>query len=223
MKVLDIPQSGKRGLNVTQGGRYGQISRAWVIPANPRTASQMDVRRALGNVTARWRTLTEDQRNAWRTAAKAKNTVPRLGQSGPLTGSQLFTKINCSLAALGLDQVTAPPAFPQFPENPVGTLAITNVGGVISLKLGCPTTPGSNSTVRASAPSSAGIANCDDYRILGILPAPAQGSCDITNMYTARYGSPVVGTKVFVRVNQNIGGWEDVPVETTAIVPAAAA
>jgi hypothetical protein len=31
-----------------------------------------------------------------------------------------------------------------------------------------------------------------------------------------------VGTKVFVRVNQNIDGWEDVPVETWAIVPAAA-
>jgi hypothetical protein len=31
-----------------------------------------------------------------------------------------------------------------------------------------------------------------------------------------------VGTKVFVRVNQNIDGWEDLPVETSAIVPGAA-
>jgi hypothetical protein len=37
MKILDIPQSGKRGLTVSQGGRYGQISRALVIPSNPRT------------------------------------------------------------------------------------------------------------------------------------------------------------------------------------------
>src|ERR1035438_3619545 len=90
MKILDIPQSGKRGLNVSQGGRYGQISGAFVVPANPRTASQLDVRRAFGSAAARWRTLTEDQRNAWRAAAKTKNTVPRLGQSGPLTGSQLL-------------------------------------------------------------------------------------------------------------------------------------
>jgi hypothetical protein len=33
MKILDIPRSGKRGLNVSQAGRYGQISRALVIPA----------------------------------------------------------------------------------------------------------------------------------------------------------------------------------------------
>jgi hypothetical protein len=221
MKILDIPQSGKRGLYVSQNSRYGQISRILVIPSNPRTEAQMDVRRALGSVTARWRTLTQEQRNAWTTTAKTKNSVPRLGQSGPLTGSQLFTKINCSLATLGAEQVDAPPSFPQFPDNPVGTLVITNAGGVITLRLGCPSQPGNNTTVRASAPCSQGIANSRDYRVLGVLPAPAQGSCDITNLYRARYGSPPVGTKVFVQVNQNINGWEDVPVETSAIVPAA--
>ena len=222
MKILDIPQSGRRGLYVSQGGRYGQISRAFVIPGNPRTASQMDVRRALGSVTARWRTLTEDQRNAWRAAAKSKNTVPRLGQSGPLTGSQLFAKINCSLATFGGSQVDAPPSFPEFPTNPVGALLITNTSGVVSLKLGCSDTPGANTTLRASAPCSQGLAYCNDYRILGLLPVPLQGSSDITNLYTARYGSPAAGTKVFVRVNQNVNGWEDVPVETWAIVPASA-
>ena len=181
----------------------------------------MGVRRAFGNVAARWRTLTQAQRNAWMTAAKVKNTVPRLGQSGPLTGAQLFTKINCSLATLGGDPVDAPPSFPQFPDNPVGTLVITNVAGVITLRLGCPSQPGNNTTVRGAAPCSQGLAYCDDYRVLGVLPAPAQGSCDITSLYRARYGSPAVGTKVFVRVNQNIDGWEDIPVETSAIVPAA--
>jgi hypothetical protein len=180
----------------------------------------MDVRRAFGSVNARWRTLTEEQRTAWRTAAKTKNTVPRLGQSGPLTGSQLFAKINCTLAALGASQVDAPPPFPQFLVNPVGALSITNVGGVISLKLGCAGQPTENTTVRASAPCSQGLAYSEDYRILGLLPVPAQGSCDITNLYKTRYGSPAIGTKVFVRVNQNIDGWEDVPVETSAIVPA---
>src|SRR5664279_5714905 len=51
MRILDIPQSGKRGLYVTQGGRYGQISRTLVIPSNPRTAPQMSVRAILTRVT----------------------------------------------------------------------------------------------------------------------------------------------------------------------------
>ena len=220
MEILDILQSGRRGIYVSLGGRYGQISRAVAIPANPRTDAQMDVRRTLGNVTARWRTLTEPQRNAWRVAAQLKNTVPRLGQSGALTGAQLFTKINCSLATLGGEQVDAPPSFPQFPDNPVDGLVITNLAGVIALKLGCAGTPGSNTTVRASAPCSQGLANNANFRILGVLPAPVAGACDITSLYTARYGSPPVGTKVFVEVNQNIDGWEDIPVKKWAIVPA---
>ena len=103
----------------------------------------------------------------------------------------------------------------------MSTSVITNAGGVTTLKLGCPSQPGNNTTVRASAPCSQGIAYCDNYRVLGIPPAPAQGSCDITGLYRSRYGSPAVGTKVFVRVNQNINGWEDVPVETSAVVSAA--
>jgi len=44
MKILDIPQSGKRGLTVSMGGRYGQVSRALAIPSNPRTVAQLNVR-----------------------------------------------------------------------------------------------------------------------------------------------------------------------------------
>jgi len=57
MKILDIPQSGKRGLNVSQAGQLGQISRTLVIPANPRIAAQMSVRATLGRVAASWRAL----------------------------------------------------------------------------------------------------------------------------------------------------------------------
>jgi len=204
------------------GGRYGQVSRILAIPANPRTAAQMGVRAALRKAAVRWQGLTEEQRTAWRVTARIRNTAPRLGQSGPMTGSQLFAKINCSLATLGLDQVLVPPQYPEFPDNPVGGLVITNAGGVITLKLGCPNTPAANTTVRATAPCSQGLEKWNNYRVLGVLPAPAQGSCDITNLYTARYGSPAVGAKVFVEVNQNINGWEDYPVSTWAIVPAAA-
>jgi hypothetical protein len=43
MKILDISQSGKRGLNVPQARQFGQISRAPAFPSNPRTPSQMGV------------------------------------------------------------------------------------------------------------------------------------------------------------------------------------
>ena len=222
MKILDIPQSGNRGLYVSQGGRYGQISRALVIPANPRTVSQTSVRAILARVTMRWRTLREDQRTAWNAAASGVSSASRLGQSGPLTGAQLFTKINCILAQFGQDQVDAPPARPQFPALAPANLVITNTGGVIALKLTCPNDPGENTIVRGAKPVSQGFGKFADFRVLGMCPAPTQGAANITGLYTARHGAPPVGTKVFVRLNQYLGGWEDQPVIFSAIVPAAA-
>jgi hypothetical protein len=222
MKILDIPQSGKRGLYVSQGGRYGQISRAFVIPSNPRTASQTSVRAILTRVAGTWRGLQESQRAAWTAAASGVNSTSRLGQSGPLTGQQLFNKINCTLAQFGQDQVQVPPARPQFPSLAPQNLVIANASGAITLKLTCPASPGQNTIIRGSKPVSQGYGKFTDFRVLGMCPAPVQGSADITSLYTARYGVPAVGTKVFVSVNQVVGGWEDHAVTFAAIVPASA-
>ena len=222
MKISDIPQSGKRGKTVSMEGRYGQVSRILATPANPETPAQVNIRRILKKVSARWRALEQTQRAAWITAAQNFRTHARLGQSGPLTGAQLFNKINCTLALFGQDQVDAPPAPPQFPDLAPQNLVITNTAGVIALKLTCPTNPGQNTIVRGSPPLSAGREKCANYRILGLCPAPADGAADITALYTARYGVPPVGMKVFVRVNLFVDGWEDAAAKFWAIVPAAA-
>ena len=222
MKILDIPQSGKRGLNVSQAGQFGQISRALAIPSNPRSPSQMTTRGILTKVSARWRALQEIQRAAWMAAAKEAKSSSRLGQSGALSGFQLFAKSNCTLSHFGQEQVDAPPAHPQFPDLAPTNLVITNTGGVIAVKLTCPADPGENTIVRGSAPLSQGRETCRDFRILGTCPAAVAGSADITTLYTARYGVPPVGKKVYVRVNQFVDGWEDLPVTFSAIVPASA-
>ena len=220
MKILDIQQSGKRGLNVSQNGAWGQISRALVIPSNPRTPAQMSVRAILSQVSARWRALQEAQRVAWVAAAKEAKSETRLGQNGVLSGFLLFTKINCTLAQFGQVQVDAPPAQPQFPALVPQNLAITNTANAIALKLTCPTSPGENTIVRASAPISQGRQTCSDFRLLGTCPAAVQGTANITSLYTARYGVPPVGKKVYVQVNQFVDGWESLPVTFWGIVPA---
>src|SRR5271169_4969178 len=208
MKISDIPQSGKRGKTVSMQGRYGQVSRILAIPANPETPYQLTIRRNLRKVSAAWRGLTEAQRAAWVTAAQNARSHSRLCQSGPLTGAQLFNKINCTLLLFSQPQVVTPPAPPVFPDLAPQNLVITNTAGVIALKLTCPTDPGANTIVRASSPLSAGRLTCNSYRILGSCPAPVAGASDITSLYAARYGVPPAGMKAFVRVNQFVEGWE---------------
>ncbi len=222
MKILDIPQSGKRGLNVSQDGQFGQISRAAGRVANPRTPAQMTVRDNLSRVAARWRALQETQRAAWMAAAKEVMSNPRLNQNGSLSGFLLFTKINCTLAQSGQELVEAPTERPQFPALAPQGLAITNNAGAIALKLTCPTDPGENTIVRGAAPLSQGRETCKDFRVLGTCPAPTQGSANITSLYTALFGAPTAGKKVYVQVNQVVDGWESLPVTFWAIVPASA-
>jgi hypothetical protein len=221
MKILDIPQSGKRGLNVSQSGQFGQISRALAIPANPRIAAQMSVRNVLSRVAARWRSLQETQRVAWMEAVTEAKSNPRLGQSGSLSGFLLFSKINCTLSQFGQDQVDAPPARPQFPDLAPQGLVITNAAGAIALKLTCLGDPGEKTIIREAPPVSQGRETWSSFRVLGTCPAAVAGSADITALYTARFGVPPVATKVFLRANQLVDGWESLPVGFWAIVPEA--
>ena len=69
--------------------------------------------------------LTEAQRVAWMVAAKSAMSNPRLNQSGSLSGFLLFTKINCTLAQFGQEQVDAPPDPPQFPALAPQNLSIS--------------------------------------------------------------------------------------------------
>jgi hypothetical protein len=101
--------AGKRGDRVWQRNRYCQYSYPAFIPFNPRTPTQVAVRGVFGAVSARWRTLTEEQRLVWCAAAKRKKSRVRLRQCGPLSGFLYFVKINVALAYRGLAQVDLPP------------------------------------------------------------------------------------------------------------------
>ena len=220
-RKLDVPQSGKVGTTVNVATRYGQVQRQYVKPRDPKTGAQMSIRSNLARVSARWRVLTEEQRGAWTLAAQEAHSRPRLGKSARLSGCQFFIKINCARAALGLDQFDDPPKPPEFELNPVGELTITNTHGKIALKLSVPSAPTEHTVVLGAAPCSAGRYFVRHFNILGLLPAPDRGASEITELYVGRYGVPRPGTRVCIRTQQHINGWDDLPKQTSAIVPGA--
>ena len=130
MKIIDIPQSGKLGTFISFRTRHGQVRRPYKVPRDPRNLSQLIVRGQFGRPPSRWRTLTPNQRAAWRSRAES-----------PAGGYNLFVQISANLAFAGEPQVADPPDRPIFSNNPVGDLAITNTGGVIALKFPVPTAP----------------------------------------------------------------------------------
>ena len=219
MRILDIPQSGRCGTYVSVRTRYGQVRRRYAVPQDPRSPAQLLIRSAFGRVVSRWRGLTEDQRAAWAAATEGVQSRPRLAQSGQLSGYLLFIKINSALAYQGQEFVVTPPERPTFDANPVGALVATNTGGVPELKLSVPSAPAAPVLVLATGPCSAGVSFAKHFTILGVLPTAEAGYSNITDLYIARYGKPPVGTRIFIRTRQVLNGWEDVPKQTTAIIP----
>jgi hypothetical protein len=208
MKIIDIPQTGKLGLTVSYKGRTGLIRRSRVVPKNPRTPDQTIIRSNLASQARAYRQLTDEQMAAWTSAAAAVKSKPSLGQSGSLTGFQLFTKINCALLAIGDEPVNVPPAIPAIDPVPVDALEITNTAGVIALKLHTTDSPAEGTMLWACAPVSAGVSRVTGPRMLGTLNTPSNSYVDITSAYTARFGVPAVNQRVFVQVNANINGFE---------------
>ena len=81
--------------------------------------------------------------------------------------------------------------------------------------------PAQYTVVCGAAPCSPGKSSTRHFNILGFLPSPDNGASDITDLYVARYGPIPADSRIFIRTYQHIDGWEDLPKQTSAIVPKA--
>jgi hypothetical protein len=178
------------------------------------------MRRAFGDYARAWsRLLTQAQREAWDVAGPKVQSDKRLGQSGPLNGQQHFQGINSARACIGLPMLTAPPAPVTFDPSPVDQLTISHGEGGVRLLLNVTGPVLEDIMVFGQAPCSAGRSKRRNVAYLGLLPAPVGGVSDITSLYTARYGEPRPGEKLFIVTRQQKDGWEGPDQETNEIVP----
>jgi len=107
----------------------------------------------------------------------------------------------------------------QFGANPVGGLSAYLSRGEVVLELAVSGTPVQYTVVCAAAPCSPGRSFVVHFNIIGFLPDPEDGVSNIADLYVARYGPIPAPSRIFVRTYQHIDGWEDLPKQTTAIVP----
>jgi hypothetical protein len=221
MKIRDVPQTGSVGETVSYENRYGLVRRRKTIPRDPRTEVQTQRRAAFQRARAFWGTLTDEQMLAWDTVARKRRTRAVLGQSTPLSGYLLSISINVHLATLGLPMVAEPPPVPAFPKNPVGRLIIAHDSGAVSLRLPVSSKPVQYVLVFGARPQGPGVTYVDHYAFLGVLPEPADDLCDITDLYSAKYGQPAAGKRIYIKTIQQIDGWQDRPTVVSARVPAA--
>jgi hypothetical protein len=221
MKIRGIPMSGRSGPVVYCHRRGTQYVRRHVLTKDLKTAAQRRVREIMEAVSkgfGGW--LTQPERDAWELAAKEINSRPRLGQSGPLTGQELFEKLNFPRSLIGREWLRLPAARVVFGPSPVGELTIGREQGRLRLELAVVGPVTGDLMVLATPPCRPTWCKCRKPRYLGLLPAPVNGVSDITALYLERFGEPEPGQRIFIRTVQQRDGWESGPTDTSDLVPA---
>ena len=219
MKILDVPQSGSAAGMTSSRNRFGQYRRTRATPVNPRSNNQGATRSRMSANAALWRTLTGAQRAGWMDLGLSMVRSDALGQSYTLTGFQAFCSVNNKLASAGAAGVTAAPALITPTALLTGTLTATTA----TLSLAFTTTPlgaGVKLQVFASPQRSAGRAFEGDFRQLFVSAAAAASPSDLFAAYSAKFGAPVLGNRIFVSAVTTIGGFQSGAFITSAVVTA---
>lgn len=207
MKILDVPRSGSINYQTSSRNRFGQYVRARATPVNPKSPAQVVQRSRQTTNSVAWRGITAAQRAGWASLGAQMNRNDALGQSYALTGFQAYCSINNVRAVCGLASVADAPLV----QTPAGLLTLVVTLTSASFSLAYTTTPLAAATfgiVRCSTQRSAGRSFEADYRVIAVTAAAAASPLNLLAAYTAKFGAPVTGNKIFISWSNATLGFE---------------
>lgn len=217
MKVLDIPKSGSMAGLTASRNRSGQYLRTRAIPVNPASSAQGVVRARLAANSAAWRGLSNAQRAAWSGLGGMLSRQDALGQTVTMQGNQAYVSVNNNRVACGLTPVADAPGI----STPIALLTVTPTIGVAAFSIAYTATPLAAATylmVFASPQRSAGRNYESDFRLIKVSAAAAASPLVCLTEYTAKFGVPVVGNRIFLQLITVTLGFESGPFLTSVVV-----
>ena len=197
--------SGKAGGSIYSRNRGGAYVKNFVIPTNPNTLFQQNVRSIFAGNSQSWKTLTEEQRNSFEAQAPNYTSKDVFGDGLTYTGSQLHQKLNGNLQLHGeLPLTTAKPPAGTMPINSA-TITAAITAGVFSLD-GTVTVaqgeflPGQMRMIVEAAPPASPSQKYQQNRKRFVqksaFVAGAGQDLDLTANYVDRFFEPVEGQMI---------------------------
>lgn len=217
MKLLDVPQSGSIAGQTSSRNRFGQYRRTRAIPVNPNSTAQGVARARLAQNSSAWRGLTAAQRAGWSDLGLSMIRTDSLGQQINLTGLQAYCSVNNERLAAGDAVISDAPALGTPDALTSATITLT----AASFSIAYTPTPlgtGQRLFVFVSPQRSAGRAFESDYRLLAVSAAAAASPHNALAAYTAKFGVPIVGNRIFLGLQVYDGGFLSGPLYTSAVV-----
>lgn len=217
MKYLGDPRSGSyQGLTASRN-RFGQYMRTRASPVQPRTPAQLNQRARMTLNAAAWRALTDPQRAGWLSLGLGITRTDALGQTYTLNGFMAFCSVNNNNLDAGNAAVSDAPAIVTPPDLLTATVTLTAAAFSIAYTA-TPLAAAVRLCVWVSPQQSAGRKFCGDYRLLSISAAAAASPFVATTLYTAKFGVPVVGNRIFISLQTYQAGFKGNPFNVSQVV-----
>jgi len=206
--------SGRTGGDVKM--RNGR-SRKMTVPALVRNAYTSVARGLLSTISANWNLLlTDNQRREWR--GFSFQTANRFGVMKTYTGKLAYVRCNTLLVYSGQTPIVNPPASNTAPQsNILYSLDVDLTATKMWLDY-FPIDTGSFVLVYASKPLNVGISrpSQSQLRLIGVIDTTVTGPADLWTEYTAKFGVPALGQRVFVQT-KTVRDSAGIPSAITAI------
>lgn len=217
MKILNYPSSGSYQNLTFSRNRFGQYVRGRAIPVNPSSTFQVSVRTRFAVISSAWRGLTSAQRTAWADFGTNITRTDSLGQTYQLNGFEAYFMVNSNKLAAGDAVITDPILY----AVPAALLTLTPTLTSASFSLAYTTTPlaaGVRSFIYCSPQRSAGRTFENDLRLITVTAAAAASPANILAAYTARFGAPITGNRIFISVANYLAGVLSDPLLASQVV-----
>lgn len=217
MKILGPPQSGSMAGTTASHNRFGQYLRNRRTPVNPNTTQQGVVRARMSANAAGWRALTDAQRAGWESLGSEVTRTDSLGSSYTMNGFMMYCSVNNNNVAAGNAVVTDAPLL-QTPATIV-TAVITSTAAALSVAYTVTPLPaGARLFSFVSPQQSAGRSFNANYYLLAVSAAAAASPANLFAAYSAKFGVPVTGRRIFYSFTTYLAGFQSGPLVTSQVV-----
>jgi hypothetical protein len=217
MKFLGDPRSGSyQGLTASRN-RFGQYMRTRASPVQPRTTAQLNQRARMTTNAAAWRALTDAQRAGWLSLGLSITRTDSLGSTYTMNGFMAYCSVNNNKLDAGDAAVSDAPAIVTPGDLISATITLTAVAFSVAYTA-TPLAAGVRLFIWVSPQRSAGRFFNGDYRLLSVTAAAAASPANILAEYTAKFGVPVVGKRIFINLETYQGGFKGSPFSVAQVV-----
>lgn len=217
MKYLGQPSSGSQAGTTASRNRFGQYLRTRATPVQPRTPAQLNQRARMTTNAAGWRVLTDAQRAGWTDLGLQISRTDSLGQTYTLNGFLAYCSVNNNRLDAGDSVVSDAPAI----ATPADLLTVTITLTAVALSVAYTATPlgaGVRLFSWVSPQQSAGRKFNGDYRLLAVSAAAAASPANLLAAYTAKFGVPVVGNRIFFSLETYSLGFKGSPFNVSQVI-----